>query len=89
MNLLVGHYKDYPILISNKPEKKYMAIVKGKKVYFGQIGYGHYHDIFGFYKDLDTNDKTRRDLYYKRHPKNYKLGSADHFAKAILWPLDV
>lgn len=81
-------YKGYDIYISDKPNKKYYAIVGNKKVYFGAKSYEHYFDIFGHYKHLNHYNKDRRNLYYKRHNKNYPEGSADWFSKKILWPLD-
>lgn len=81
-------YAGYEIHVSDKPDKKYYAIVDDRKVYFGARGYEQYKDKLGYYKAWDHKDKERRDRYYLRHPVNYKKGTADWFAKKILWPLD-
>jgi hypothetical protein len=78
-------FKGYYIYISDKPNKKYYALVKNKKIYFGDSKYQHYKDKLGFYKYLDHNDKDRKKRYYLRHPKDYPKGSADWFSKKILW----
>lgn len=66
------------IVKSDKPNKKYKAIITNKKnvadfklVYFGNSRYEHYKDItpFKLYKDLDHKDKKRRKAYRKRHSK--------------------
>ena len=49
---------------SNSKGKKFDAIVDGKTVSFGAIGYEHYTDGFGYKGHLD---KERRDNYEKRH----------------------
>jgi hypothetical protein len=46
---------------------KYTAIIKDKKVNFGDKRYEHYHDKIGLYSHLDHNDKKRRASYRKRH----------------------
>ena len=46
---------------------KYTAIIKDKKVNFGDKRYEHYHDKIGLYSHLDHNDKKRRANYRKRH----------------------
>ena len=78
-------YKGYEIFVSDKPDKKYYALVGNKKVYFGAKGYEQYKDKLGHYSKYDHNDKTRRDRYYARHKKNYPEGTADWFSKKILW----
>ena len=73
---------------SDKPNKKYRAILpNGKVVYFGDTKYGQYEDKTNLklYKHLDHHDKRRRELYYKRHPIDYTKYSADWFAKHYLW----
>lgn len=83
--------KQYDIYVSDKLDKKYVAIERGdlnrkpKFIYFGDRGYAHYHDRLGYYKDLDHKDEKRRAAYYVRHPVNYPEGTADWFAKNILW----
>lgn len=83
--LLVGYLKGIPIVVSDRPEKKYMAIVRNKRVYFGQTGYYHFKDKLGYWSKFDHNDESRRKLYYSRHNKNYPEGTADYFSKRILW----
>lgn len=78
-------FKDYLIFVSDKPLKKYYALVNGKKIYFGDSRYQHYHDKLGYYKDLDHNDNKRRRLYYARHGKKTKKGSARWFSHHVLW----
>lgn len=59
---------------SNSKGKKFDAIVDGKTVSFGAIGYEHYTDGLG-YKGREERascatrhlDKERRDNYEKRH----------------------
>lgn len=73
---------------SDKKNKKYKAILpNGKDVYFGDTRYQHYKDRtpLKIYSNLDHNDLKRRELYYKRHPKDYPKYSADYFAKKYLW----
>jgi hypothetical protein len=68
--------------------KKYTAILPdGKRVNFGALGYEHYEDKtpLKLYSHLDHNDKQRRDLYYKRHNKDYPKYSPDWFSKKYLW----
>jgi hypothetical protein len=79
-------YKGYDIFVSDKPDKKYYAIVDGKRVYFGARAYEQYYDILGHYKSKNHLDKKRRDAYYSRHNKDYKQGSAGRFSKRVLWP---
>lgn len=63
----VGKYIYY---ISDKPEKKLMTIVNGKKIYFGQMGYMHYKDKTGLLdKSLSHLDKDRRNRYIARASK--------------------
>lgn len=78
-------FEGFDIYISDKPAKKYYAVVGKKKVYFGARGYEQFHDKLGHYKKYDHNDVTRKNSYYKRHNINYQKGSADWFSKNILW----
>ena len=83
----VGIFRNYPIFISDKPTKKYYALVNGRKVYFGSRGYDQYYDIFHVYSEYDHYDKERRNRYYQRHKKDVgKKGNAGWFAANILWP---
>lgn len=84
----ISNYKGYDIYVSDKPEKKYYALVNGKKIYFGQIPYQQYHDKIGYYKILDHNDKKRRENYRARHgAQGYQKikGSAAWFSWNLLW----
>ena len=78
-------YKGYDIYVSDKKDKKYYAIVKNRKVYFGARGYGQYKDKLGYYKQYDNLDKEKRERYYARHKKNYPEATPDWFSKEILW----
>lgn len=75
----------YPIYASDKPAKKYYALVNGKRVYFGATGYQQYKDRVGLYSKDDHLDPERRARFYMRHPVDYPEGSADWFAKKVLW----
>ncbi len=81
-------FEGYDIHVSDRKDKKYYAVVDGKKVYFGAKGYEHYKDVLGHYSNLDHLDKKRRTAYYKRHNTDYPKGTADWFAKKVLWPKD-
>ncbi len=78
---------------SHLKSKKYNAILENKitghikKVPFGSIYYQQYKDSTGLnlYSHLDHNDKKRRELYYKRHNKDYAKFSPDYFSKKYLW----
>lgn len=68
--------------------KKYTAILPdGKRVNFGAVGFQQYRDDvpLKLYSHLDHLDKARRDLYYKRHNKDYPKYSPDWFSKIYLW----
>ena len=80
--------KHFKIEKSNKPHKKYMAIMEdGSVVHFGDSRYQQYQDRtpLKLYKNLDHHDEKRRALYYKRHPHNYPKYSADWFSKHFSW----
>ena len=74
-----------------KYPKKYNAILndngKIKKVSFGHQDFQQYKDSTGLnlYSHLDHLDKKRRELYYKRHNKDFPKFSADYFSKKYLW----
>lgn len=78
-------YKGYLIFVSDKPLKKYYALVNNKKVYFGDSRYEQYYDKLGYYKNLNHKDERRRNMYYKRHGLEAKKGSAKWFSHNILW----
>lgn len=71
---------------SKTKNKKYDAVVDGKTYSFGNINYQQYHDKIGYYKNLDHNDKQRRDNYRARH-KHDKLDSysSGFFSYNFLW----
>lgn len=81
----IGMFQGYKIYLSNKKYKKYAAKVNDRFVHFGDKRYQHYRDKMGYYKNLDHNDKKRRDRYYSRHNKDYGKGTADYFSKHVLW----
>jgi len=59
--------KGYTYFISDKPDKKLMVDVNGKRLYFGATGYQHYKDKTGLLNpDLNHLDKTRRKRYLIR-----------------------
>lgn len=83
------YWNNYKIEVSDRKNKKYYALVNGKKIHFGDKRYQHYYDILGIYNNLNHYDKKRRDNYYNRHGKNAKIGSAKYFSHNILWPLNI
>lgn len=63
----VGKYTYY---LSDKPNKKLMTIVNGKKIYFGATGYQHFRDKTGLLNpELSHYDEARRKRYISRHSK--------------------
>ncbi len=64
-------FEGYEIHISDRKDKKYYAIVDGKKVHFGAKGYKQFHDKLGHYSSFDHNDATLRSAYHKRHNIDY------------------
>jgi hypothetical protein len=83
----IGSFQGYPIYVSDRKNKKYYALVNGKKIHFGDNRYQQYHDVMGHYKKLDHNDKERRNRYYQRHGVNAKEGTAHWFSNHVLWPI--
>lgn len=88
----VYNYAGYPIFLSDKPEKKYFALVTSKKsgrpmkIYFGDTSYEQYHDKIGYYSHLDHGDPVRRANYKARHENNRHIkGSAGYFSDRLLW----
>lgn len=62
----------YKIEISDRPDKKYMAVFEnGKKIHFGSRLYSQYKDQTPLkaYSHLDHNDTNRRAKYRARHEK--------------------
>ena len=43
-----------------------MVVVNGRRIYFGQLPYGHYKDRTGIWDDLDHEDEKRRDAFRRR-----------------------
>ena len=73
---------------SDRRYKKYKAILPdGSTVHFGDKRYQQYKDStpLKLYSNLDHKDEKRRELYYKRHAKEYPKYSADYFSKIYLW----
>lgn len=84
--MAIGKISNYTVHLSDKPAKKYYALVGARKVYFGDTSYEHYHDRFGHYKHLDHKDPKRRKNFKIRHEKNRHLpGTAAWFADQVLW----
>jgi hypothetical protein len=78
-----------PFIYKGKAKKKYSVYVlkNGKKrlIHFGQLPYGQYKDKLGHYKNLDHNDKKRRDNYRKRMGKTNDKNTAKYYANKYLW----
>jgi hypothetical protein len=69
-----------------KRGKKYGVVVpSGKIVFFGQLGYEHYHDQIGNYSALNHFDKDRQKSYKKRHNYPKPKYSPGWFANKYLW----
>ena len=95
---LILNNVDYVIKLSDKPEKKLMALYtegnKTKKIYFGGVREGsnkpymHFYDKTGLLpKELNHNDKERRRLYRARHEPitNFKEPSPGLLSWHVLW----
>ena len=76
---------------STNKNKKYDVYIGDKKIAsFGSIRkngepYEHFFDKIGLYSYYNHQDTKRRDLYYKRHNKNYGKNTPDWFSKKYLW----
>ena len=83
----VGSYSGYDIFVSDRFPKKYYAQQNnGRKIYFGDVRYGHFKDKMGYYFVLDHGDKEKRRLYRLRHHKTSLIKySPSWFAKHLLW----
>ena len=59
----------------------------GKKrlIHFGDSRYQQFKDKIGHYKNLDHNDKKRKDLYYKRHGPSNDITSSKYYSHKYLW----
>ena len=78
----------YTFKVSTRKHKKYDAFKNGKYVVsFGDNRYQQYKDStpLHYYKKLNHFDKKRRRLYYARHCKTAKKGSAKYFSHKYLW----
>lgn len=78
----------YTIKVSTRKNKKYDVFKDDKYITsFGDKRYQHYKDLIGYYKNLDHNDKKRRDNYRSRH-KNDNIDNpnyAGYWAYHFLW----
>ena len=66
---------------SNKPDKKFVATVNNKHIYFGAKGYEDY---------TIHKNKDRKEKYLARHSKREDytkqgIDTAGYYAKYILW----
>jgi hypothetical protein len=88
-------YKPFKSTAKNKKYSVYvMKNGKKKLIHFGDKRYKHFKDKIGLYKNLDHNDKERRDRYLKRAKgiknKEGKItwkdkNSANYYAVKYLW----
>lgn len=87
--------RGFKYFVSNKPSKKLMVEVNGKRIYFGQTGFMHFRDKTGLLNpDLQHFDEKRRLNYIMRSSNikdkygNYTQSdpnSANYHALNILW----
>ena len=75
----------YKPIKSTRKNKKYMVLTDSGIVHFGARGMSQFKDKIGLYSDLDSNDKKKREFYYKRHGKSAKKDSAKYFSHKYLW----
>ena len=76
----------YSFKVSTRKNKKYDIYKNGKYLLsFGSKTHQQYQDKIGYYKNLDHNDKVRRDNYYKRFGKSAKKDTAKWFSHNYLW----
>ena len=88
MSNLNKRKKMYTFKVSTRKNKKYDAFQNGKYVVsFGDKRYQQYKDStpLHYYSKLNHNDKKRRKLYYARHGKTAKRGTAKYFSHKYLW----
>jgi len=69
----------------NDPGLKENQFMKRYLLSYGDIRHQHYKDKWGYYKDLNHNDKTRRERYIKRHSK---IGDITNPESAAYWSLN-
>ena len=81
---------------STRPGKKYMVVVNGKTIHFGDIKMQQYRDTtgLGLYTHLNHNDEKRRASYLARakgiKDKNGNLtwknkNTSNYFSIRYLW----
>ena len=79
----------YKPFVSKAKNKKYSVYVmkdgKKKLIHFGDSRYEQFFDKLGHYKNLNHNDKKRKDLYYKRHGQTNDKNTAKYWSHRILW----
>ena len=83
-------WRGYDIVVSTRPDKKYMTVVDGKRIHFGARGMAQYKDQLGYYAKDDHEDEDRRDAYRARHgaiPGKPHLveGTPAFFSWNLLW----
>jgi hypothetical protein len=88
----VGNYTYY---LSDKPNKKLMTYINGKKIYFGDVNYMHFRDKTGLLNpNLQHFDNDRRLRYIKRASNikdkfgnytQFNPESPNYHALNILW----
>ena len=78
--------------ISKRKHKKYKATfyendVALKSIHFGDSRYEHFYDRTPLkaFEHLNHYDDKRRELYYKRHNRDFGVMSADYLSKKFLW----
>lgn len=79
--------KNIIIRVSKRKNKKYDAFLKDKYLFsFGDTRYEHFFDKFGYYHNLNHNDKERRKNYLNRSEKISDYGlNANTFSREYLW----
>ena len=79
---------------STRKDKKLMVVIDNKLIHFGNPKYEHYYDKTRIWKELDHNNKDRRQNYLLRSAgiknKEGNLTKDDKFspnyhARKILW----
>jgi capsid portal protein len=87
--MFIGYFQNYRIYKSDKPLKKYYALVGDKKIYFGETGYEQFFDVMQHYSKYNHLDKNRRRLYYARHGFDAAIASPKWFSHNVLWSLSI
>jgi hypothetical protein len=75
--------KKYDVFVSSyiDSEHKFLKYLLS----YGDKRYQHYHDAFGFYKNLNHSDIKRRERYFKRHDQTDDVHSAKFWSNNFLW----